>query len=259
MTNETQDNRIHFLYRITNLINGKIYIGQSVDTVSRWRAHRRDAAQDHPNSLISRAIKKYGNNSFEFEVIATCKTWDDANDIETLLVSQYNSRIPNGYNISFGGINAPKSEEWIQKMKDWHANLTPEEKEKRSKMHSESIINHIVTKGHPCAGRIWSEEERLKQEETRKTLDYNKIYTEEIRQNMSEAHIGIKDSEETKTRKAESAKEAWEKRIDYSRKCEAPGCDVSGKAKYKIINNIRYCNKHGLRMLRYSRLDTLNS
>lgn len=69
--------------------------------------------------------------------------------------------------------------------------------------------------------------------------------------------MGYKDSEETKQRKSESATEAWEKRIDYSRKCEAPGCEASGKVKYKIINGIRYCNKHGLRMLRYGRIDTL--
>jgi len=47
--------------------------------------------------------------------------------------------------------------------------------------------------------------------------------------------------------------------IDYSRKCEAPGCEVSGKAKYRIINEIRYCSKHALRMLRYNRLDTQDS
>jgi hypothetical protein len=76
---------------------------------------------------------------------------------------------------------------------------------------------------------------------------------------MSEAHLGIKDSEDTKQRKAESAKEAWKERIDYSRKCAAPGCEISGKAKYKIINGIRYCNKHGLRMLRYGRLDCLTA
>lgn len=38
---------------------------------------------------------------------------------------------------------------------------------------------------------------------------------------MSEAHLGHQDSEDTKQNKSISAKEAWEKRIDYSRKCEA--------------------------------------
>ena len=71
---------------------------------------------------------------------------------------------------------------------------------------------------------------------------------------MSEAHLGIKDSEETKQKKSESAATAWVERISYDDiKCQAPGCDVAGKAKYKIIEGARYCNMHGLRMLRYGR------
>lgn len=114
----TDDTRIHYLYRVINTVNGKIYIGQSVDTRKRWYDHKREAAQDNPASAISRAIKKYSNNAFEFEVIAGCKKWEDANDTETLLVQQYNSQVPNGYNVAPGGINAPKSEEWKQIMRD---------------------------------------------------------------------------------------------------------------------------------------------
>jgi len=257
MTDETQDNRIHYLYCITNKINGKIYIGQTVQPDKRWYQHKNMAAQDQPMMIISYAIKKYGNQAFEFEVIAGCKTWDDANDIETLLVSQYGSLVPNGYNVSLGGMNAPKSEAWIQAMKAWHASLSSEERAEISKKQAEATANQIATKGHPAAGRIVTQEERELHRKTRLENPIN--YTEELRQKMSEAHIGIKDSEETKASKSASATEAWEKRIDYSRKCEAPGCEISGKVKYKIINGIRYCNKHGLRMLRYNRLDTLDS
>jgi group I intron endonuclease len=258
MTNDTskQDDRIHYLYRITNKINGKIYIGQTVQPEKRWTQHKTSAATDNPKMVISYAIKKYGSNAFQFEVIAGCKTWDDANDTETLLVAQYGSLVPNGYNASLGGFNAPKSEAWIQAMKNWHASLSPEKKEVRSKMHSESILNQIATKGHPAAGRDVSQETR---DLMRKIRLENPIdYTSEIRKNMSEAHLGIQDSEETKQKKSESAKEAWEQRIDYSRQCQAPGCEISGKAKYKIIDGVRYCNKHGLRMLRYGRLSALS-
>lgn len=257
MNNETQDNRIHYIYKLTNKINGKIYIGQTVQPDKRWTQHKTNAASNSPKMIISYAIKKYGNAAFEFEIIAGCKNWDDANETETLLVAQYNSRVPNGYNVSFGGFNAPKSPEWIQKMKEYHANLTTEERAEISAKQREATINQIATQGHPAAGREVTQETRELLRKIR--LESPIEYTDDVRQNMSAAHIGIKDSEETKARKAESAKEAWEKRIDYSRKCEAPGCEVSGKAKYKIINNIRYCNKHGLRMLRYSRLDTLDS
>lgn len=259
MNKETQDNRIHYLYRITNKINGKIYIGQSVDTVRRWYEHKREAAQEKPSMAISCAIKKYGNDAFEFEVIACCKTWDDANEIETLLVLQYDSLINNGkgYNVSLGGTVAPKSEKWKQSMREWRASLSPEERAQISKKQSEATTKQIFEKGHPAAGRIVSQEERELHRKIR--LDNPIEYTKELRQKMSEAHIGIKDSEEIKAKKSASAIEAWKKRIDYSRKCEAPGCEISGKVKYKIINGIRYCNKHGLRMLRYNRLDTLDS
>lgn len=259
MTNDNtnkQDNRIYYLYRITNKINGKIYIGQTVQPEKRWTQHKTNAASDNPRMIISFAIKKYGNEAFEFEIIAGCKSWEDANNIETLLVAQYSSLVPNGYNVSLGGFNAPKSEAWIQAMKKWHASLSSKERAEISKKQSEATHQQIAEKGHPAAGREVSQEQR---ELLRKIRLENPIeYTDEIRKNMSEAHLGIKDSEETKQRKAESAKEAWEKRIDYSRKCEAPGCEVSGKAKYKIINKVRYCNKHGLRMLRYGRLNSLD-
>lgn len=251
--------QIWSLYRITNKINGKIYIGQAADLSKRWSDHRRAVRLNKPTQVIHHAMIKYGLDNFEFEVIASCKTQDDANFLETELVEQHDSFVANdkGYNATYGGMNAPKSEVFRQMMRDWHASLTPEERAEISRQQSEATIRQIAEKGHPATGRIVSEEEK---ELHRKARLENPIeYTEELRQKMSEAHIGLKDSEETKQRKSESATEAWEKRIDYSRKCEAPGCDVSGKAKYKIIDGIRYCNKHGLRMLRYGRLDTLDS
>ena len=57
--------------------------------------------------------------NFTFEVIASCKTQDDANYIETELVKQYDSYISTnkGYNVTLGGMNAPKSEEFKQMMR----------------------------------------------------------------------------------------------------------------------------------------------
>jgi group I intron endonuclease len=254
LTNE-QNTTIHYLYRITNKINGKIYIGQTVEPDKRWYRHKYMATQDQPSMVISRAIKKYGSDTFDFEIIAACTSWEDVNDTETVLVSQYDCLVPKGYNVALGGFNAPKSEAWLKAMRDWHASLSVEKRAEISKKQSEATQQQIFEKGHPAQGRIVTEEEK---ELHRKARLENPIeYTEELRQKMSESHIGIKDTEDTKQKKSESAKEAWDKRIDYSRKCSVDGCDVSGKAKYKIIDGIRYCNKHGLRMLRYGRLNAL--
>lgn len=229
---------MHYLYKITNQLDGKFYIGQTIDTKGRWSAHKSNAKKpDKTGQYIHYAMAKYGTQNFIYEVIASCKTQEDADEIESLLIAQYDSRNKEfGYNLKTGVSYGGHSEETKQKQR-------------------EATLQQIVTKGHPAQGTKRTPEQLKTLSQARK--DNPVEYTEEIRQRMSEAHIGIKDSEETKAKKSERAKEAWEKRIDYSRKCSAPGCEVSGKAKYLIIKGIRYCSKHGLRLLRYGRIDSL--
>lgn len=107
---------MHYLYRITIITNQKVYIGQTQDYKQRWRQHKLETKKENPKMIINCAMKKYGIDNCLFEVIAICKSWEDANEMETLLVSQYNSLVPNGYNVSNGGSNAPKTEEWKQHM-----------------------------------------------------------------------------------------------------------------------------------------------
>lgn len=229
---------MHYLYRITNITNNKVYIGQSNDPEYRWKQHKYDSQRTKPIQYIHRAIAKYSIKFFTFEVIAGCKTQDDADFVEDQLIEQYNSRNKDkGYNLKAGGSHGAHSEETKQKQR-------------------EATINQIFTKGHPAQGRTVTQEEK---ELHRKARLENPIeYTEELKHKMSEAHLGLKDTEETKQKKSESAKAAWEERVSYDGiKCNAPNCEIEGKAKYKFIDGIRYCNKHGLRKLRYGRLDCI--
>lgn len=229
---------MHYLYKITNQLSGKIYIGQTVDISKRWGAHKSFARNvDKPRQYIHHAIAKYGAENFTFEVIATCLTQEDVDVTEDILIIQYDSRNPVfGYNLKSGGSHGIHSEGTKQKQR-------------------EATIKQIAEKGHPAQDTKRTPEQIQNLIMARQ--EHPIEYTDEIRQNMSKAHIGIKDSEETKAKKSESAKEAWDKRIDYSRKCSVDGCEVSGKVKYKIINGVRYCNKHGLRVLRYGRTSSL--
>jgi len=232
---------MHYLYRITNQINKKVYIGQTVNDKRRWGAHKSYAKNpEKTGQYVHRAMAKYGIENFAYEVIVTCRTQDDANEIEDVLIKQYNSRNKDkGYNLNAGGFNGEHSDETIEKIR-------------------QATFQQIAEKGHPAQGTKRTPEQLLNLSKARQ--EHPVEYTDEIRQRMSEAHVGLKDSEETKQRKSESIKAQWQVRGDYdSKKCQAPGCEVSGKAKYKIIDGIRYCNKHGLRMLRYNRLDTLAS
>lgn len=91
------------IYKITNLINNKTYIGQTVEPEKRWWQHCNNAKNRRDEYPIHNAIRKYGKDNFLFEVIE----WtEDYNEREIELIKQYNSISPNGYNVAEGGANA---------------------------------------------------------------------------------------------------------------------------------------------------------
>lgn len=90
------------IYKITNKINGKIYIGQSVNSLIRFAGHKSNAKKPHRNSAIDKAINKYGIENFELEII---EITEDYNAREKFWIKFYNSLVPYGYNIMEGGEN----------------------------------------------------------------------------------------------------------------------------------------------------------
>ena len=88
------------IYKITNLINNKSYIGQSNNIQRRWHEH----ISENTNSLIHLAILKYGIENFSFTIIEECLL-EQLNEKEIYYIKEYNTLSPNGYNISTGGSN----------------------------------------------------------------------------------------------------------------------------------------------------------
>lgn len=82
------------IYKIENLLNHKVYIGQSINIEKRWKEHCR--ASSH--SIIAKAIRKYGKQNFSFQVLEECSK-ESLNKKEEEYIKKYNSIIPNGYNI----------------------------------------------------------------------------------------------------------------------------------------------------------------
>lgn len=82
------------IYKITNLINGKSYIGQSVHIKRRWAEH----CQPSAHSLIGKAIQKYGKENFSFQVVEECPI-ELLDEKEEYYIDFYNSITPYGYNI----------------------------------------------------------------------------------------------------------------------------------------------------------------
>lgn len=92
------------IYKITNLVNNKCYIGQSINIFNRWKEHQRIAKlQDDSryNYPIYLAMRKYGLENFDFEIIEECSE-EELNERESYWIKFYNS-FEDGYNVTLGG------------------------------------------------------------------------------------------------------------------------------------------------------------
>ena len=93
------------IYKIENKINGKIYIGQSINITERWYQHKYDAVREERlayNSIIHKAFRKYGIENFSFEILEECPS-EDLDEKERYWIQELNTIQPNGYNIMPGG------------------------------------------------------------------------------------------------------------------------------------------------------------
>lgn len=94
------------IYKITNMCNGKVYIGQSINTYKRISAHKNSPFNPNSHNYdlpLYRAIRKYGIDNFKFEVIEKCER-ELLNEKEVYWIKFYDSTDPDkGYNIATGG------------------------------------------------------------------------------------------------------------------------------------------------------------
>lgn len=102
-----KDDKCYYLYCHTNKINGKKYIGISVQKPNRrWRN-----GKGYKRCFkFQKAIDKYGWENFEHEILLTQLTSEEANQKEQEYIQKYNT-INNGYNILIGGFNKSQNNE----------------------------------------------------------------------------------------------------------------------------------------------------
>lgn len=93
------------IYKITNTINNKSYIGQSINIASRWAEHKR-LSNSEDQRIIYRAIRKYGLENFTFEVLEECQE-QELNEREIYWINFFDS-FENGYNMTYGGDGSRK-------------------------------------------------------------------------------------------------------------------------------------------------------
>ena len=180
-----------YIYKITNIVNGKCYIGVTTkeNPNERWSNHKSAIRANSGCPFLQKAVKKYGEESFKFEVIIICFD-EDTFKFENEYIIKYNSMSPNGYNVAVGGIRGPTflgkhhSEETkkILSIKSREYHNRPEIKER----HSQRAIEYNKT----CnTGELLRNSEKWQQAVREGRIgggNHGTSYTEESKKKISE-------------------------------------------------------------------------
>lgn len=96
-----------YIYKITNTINNKMYIGKTINTIaSRWGEHQKNFTSLRDDMVIHKAMHKYGKEAFIIEEIERCDN-SIINEREQYWIAYYDT-YNSGYNSTIGGEGAPK-------------------------------------------------------------------------------------------------------------------------------------------------------
>lgn len=188
------------IYKITNKINNKVYIGQTTSDFNRRYGCSDDAFQTH-NKHLNNSIRKYGIENFEIDKeykIAYSK--EELDKLEIELINKYNSLDARfGYNKKSGGANGKPTSETIEKLRKSHTGYVMP-KEQRMK-----ISNALKGEKSYMYGVEKSPEIRRKISESLK----GRIPPKEEIERSRLARIGIKLSDTTRKNISESLKEYY--------------------------------------------------
>lgn len=112
-----------FIYKITNLINGKVYIGETNRTINiRWQQHKSRVKDPSYTEYLYLSMRKYGVENFAIEEIEQCSP-ENRFERETYYILKYNSLAPNGYNLILSQ-NGPTPESMQAALSYWNDGLS---------------------------------------------------------------------------------------------------------------------------------------
>lgn len=93
---------MYYIYKIKNKKDDKVYIGQSINPEKRLMEHIY-GRKNRKDTYFDRVIKKHGIENFIFEIIDKSNSQEEIDKLEQKYIEEFNSLIPNGYNILKGG------------------------------------------------------------------------------------------------------------------------------------------------------------
>lgn len=178
------------IYKITNTLNGKVYIGKSVDLSQRWFSHKSYLKSGkHFNKHLQRAWNKYGEKSLVFEIVEYCDE-SEVEQREIFWIKDYNS-FKNGYNLTLGGEGCTgRIVTEIHRERLRESNLG---KQSRCGWKHSDITKHKISQKHK--GKKLTCEQKSVLLESRK----GKSLTEDHKRRISEYRTGKRFTEEQKS------------------------------------------------------------
>lgn len=127
------------IYKITNTVTGKAYIGMSKNIYHRWRDHAKARGSCR---ALHNSINKHGVDKFDFEVIEVCKDVTRLPSLEIQYISELNTLTPNGYNLTYGGEGVVAGDEIKKKFSKRMTDMWASEdgrKDLMEKLHSDEV------------------------------------------------------------------------------------------------------------------------
>jgi group I intron endonuclease len=174
-----------FIYKITNKINGKFYIGKTSKSVEqRFKAHI-NCAKNRVNRHLYDAMNYYGYDNFTVELIEEIYSNLEANEKERYWINFYNCISPKGYNMTVGGDGGYTLENW--------------DESSRSELYKKQAKTRTGMKRTPEQKKNFSA--AAKKREAEKTEEQKLIISKKI----SETHkkLGLSPPEDTKWKKGQ--------------------------------------------------------
>lgn len=180
------------IYLVTNIINSKKYVGQTVKSLSRRKQGHITAAKFHRNnSYFHRAIIRHGEEAFGWEILHDgVKNIDDLNKLEAYYIGYYDTFGKGGYNLTFGGrgrVGYKLTDEAKRKLSLANSGKKNPNYGKKCSIKTRKKMSIANSgKNHPQYGKVRSAETRLKLSEAGK----GRIPSAETRKKQSIANSG---------------------------------------------------------------------
>lgn len=179
------------IYLITNTENTKKYVG-----MTKFSLEERFSQHIKRGFILTEAIQKYGHQNFSIDLIEEVESAERAYELEQYYIKEYNTKVPNGYNLTDGGdgiFGWEVTEEYRQKCSERVKQLHKEKKvgmygKKHSDETKQNMSKASKGKSKPwLIGRKHSPEtiERLRQ------INLGRVSSEETRKKISENHQDV--------------------------------------------------------------------